>query len=57
MDKDGVYPTNKSEEVISKIENQTEDVNSNLTPTLAEKYQVIYDGNAPEGSSVENIPE
>ena len=52
----GVYPTNKSEQVISKIENQTEDVNSNLTPTLAEKYQVIYDGNAPEGSSVENIP-
>ena len=52
----GVYPTNKSEEVISKIENQTEDVNSNLTPTLAEKYQIIYDGNAPEGSSVENIP-
>ncbi len=53
----GVYPTNKSEEVISKIENQTEDVNSNLTPALAEKYQVIYDGNAPEGSSVENIPD
>ncbi len=52
----GVYPTNKSEEVISKIENQTEDINSNLTPTLAEKYQVIYDGNTPEGSSVENIP-
>ena len=53
----GVYPTNKSEQVISKIKNQTEDVNSNLTPSLAEKYQVIYDGNAPEGSSVENIPE
>ena len=52
----GVYPTNKKEEVISKIENQSEDVSSNLTPTLAEKYQVIYDGNAPEGSSVENIP-
>ena len=53
----GVYPTNKSEEVISSIENQHEDVNSNLTPTLAEKYQVIYDGNAPEGVSVENIPD
>ena len=53
----GVYPTNQKEEVISKIENQNEDVNSNLTPTLAEKYQVIYEGNAPEGSSVENIPE
>ena len=53
----GVYPTNKGEEVISKIENQSEDVNSNLTPTLAEKYQVIYDGNAPEGVSVENIPD
>ena len=53
----GVYPTNKGEEVIFSIENQIENVNSNLTPTLAEKYQVIYDGNAPEGSSVENIPE
>ena len=52
----GVYPTNQKEEVISRIENQSEDVNSNLTPTLAEKYLVIYDGNAPEGSSVENIP-
>ncbi len=53
----GVYPTNKKEEVISSIENQNEDVNSNLTPTLTEKYQVIYDGNAPDGSSVENIPD
>ena len=53
----GVYSTNKGEEVISSIENQHEDVNSNLTPTLAEKYQVIYEGNAPEGSSVENIPD
>ena len=53
----GVYSTNQKEEVISSIENQNEDVNSNLTPTLAEKYQVIYDGNAPEESSVENIPD
>ena len=36
----GVYPTNLKEEVISSIENQKEDVNSNLTPTLAENIKL-----------------
>ena len=53
----GIYPTNDREEIISKIENQAEDVNSTLTPILADNYRVIYEGNNPEGCSVTNIPE
>jgi surface protein len=53
----GIYPTNESTEVISKIENQEEDVTTTNTPILADNYKVIYDGNAPEGCSVTNIPE
>ena len=53
----GIYPTNESTEVISKIENQKEDVTTTNTPILADNYQVIYDGNAPDGSTVTNVPE
>ena len=53
----GIYPTNDREEIISKIENQAEDVNSTLAPILADNYRVIYEGNNPEGCSVTNIPE
>ncbi len=53
----GVYPTNDNTEVISKIEEQEEDVTTTNTPILADNYKVIYDGNAPEGCSVSNIPE
>ena len=52
----GVYPTNESTEVVSKIENQEEDVSTTNTPILVDDYKVIYDGNAPEGCSVSNIP-
>lgn len=52
----GVYPTNEKEEIISKIESQEEDVTSTKTPILADNYQVIYDGNAPEGCTVKNVP-
>ena len=52
----GVYPTNESTEVISKIENQEEDVSTINTPILSDNYQVIYDGNAPEGCTVSNVP-
>ena len=47
----------KVKKLYLQLKISSEDVNSNLTPTLAEKYQVIYDGNAPEGVSVENIPD
>ena len=53
----GTYPTNESTEVISKIENEKEDVTTTNTPILADNYKVIYDGNAPEGCSVSNIPD
>ena len=53
----GVYTTNESTEVISTIEKQEEDVSTTNTPILADNYKVIYDGNAPEGCSVSNIPE
>ncbi len=52
----GIYPTNESEEVISSIQGQEEDVNSTLTPVLSDNYQVIYDGNAPGGKVVNNVP-
>ena len=52
----GIYPTNESTEVISKIENQEEEVTTTNTPVLADNYQVIYDGNAPDGSTITNVP-
>ena len=53
----GIYPTNESEEIISKIDNNpNEDVTSTKTPVLSDNYKVIYDGNAPDGSSVSNVP-
>ena len=53
----GIYPTNESEEIISSIQGQEEDVNSTLTPVLSDNYQVIYDGNAPDGCTVNNVPD
>ena len=52
----GLYPTTESTEVISKIENQEENVTTTNTPILSEKYTVTYDGNAPDGCSVSNVP-
>lgn len=56
LGKGGIYPTNEKEEVITKIGNEEEDVKSSDTPVLADNYQVIYDGNAPEGCTVKNVP-
>ena len=53
----GTYPTNNSTEVVSKIETEEEDVSTTNTPILADNYKVIYDGNAPDGSTVTNVPE
>ena len=52
----GTYSTNIQEEVITKIETQEEDVISNETPILADKYKVTYDSNVPDGCNVDNIP-
>ena len=52
-----LYPTNKSSEVVSQIEEDREDVTTEETPVLASHYDVIYDGNAPSGCSVSGVPE
>ena len=52
----GLYPTNESTEVISKIDDQNENESITNTPILSEKYSVTYDGNAPEGCTVTNVP-
>ena len=53
----GLYPTNESTEVISKIDNQNENETTTNTPILSEKYTVTYDGNAPDGCTVSGVPE
>ena len=54
----GIYPTNESEEIISKIVNSPdEDVVSTKTPVLVDNYKVIYDENNPDGSAVSNVPD
>lgn len=54
----GIYPTNESEEITSKIEDTPdEDVLSTLTPVLEDDYRVIYDGNNPGGCTISNVPE
>ena len=52
----GVYPTNESTRVVTKIESAAEDVTTTNTPILADNYIVTYDGNPPAGCSVSNIP-
>ena len=52
----GVYPTNESTRVVTKIESAAEDVTTINTPILADNYIVTYDGNPPAGCSVSNIP-
>ena len=52
----GLYPTNESTEVISKIDDQNENESITNTPILSEKYSVTYDGNAPDGCTVTNVP-
>ena len=57
LDRGGNYSTNERVQIISNIDNQTEQVTSTLTPVLQRDHQVFYDGNAPDGCSVENVPE
>lgn len=53
----GIYPTNESEEVISRIRDASdEDVVSTKTPILSDNYKVTYDGNGPDGVMVSNVP-
>lgn len=56
LNKGGIYPTNEKEVITSTIDENNENITSTLTPILADNYQVIYDGNAPDGCTVENLP-
>ncbi len=56
LNQGGVYPTNTKEVITSKLGNDEENVVSTKTPVLADNYKVIYEGNAPEGCSVEGVP-
>lgn len=51
-----LLPTNKKETVVSKIDTIEENVTSEKTPILKGYYQVIYEGNAPAGCTISNIP-
>ena len=53
----GVYSTNEKVEITTKIGDKLENVSSTQTPALAESYKVTYEGNAPEGASVTNVPD
>lgn len=55
-DKGGFFSTNKEEIVSSTIGDDTENVKSNKTPVLSNKYKVIYDVNAPDGCTVSEAP-
>ena len=56
LDKGGFYPTNEKEVIASTIDENNENITSTLTPIIADNYQVIYDGNAPDDCTVENLP-
>lgn len=57
MGTEGMYPTNKKEEITSTIgDNPEEDIDTPKTPVLSEAYEVIYDGNAPAGCNISTVP-
>ena len=55
LNQDNLYSTNVKEKIKTSIGSE-ENITSTLTPILATNYQVIYDGNAPDGCSVKNVP-
>lgn len=57
MGTEGMYPTNKKEEIITSLpDTPSEDIDTPKTPVLSEAYQVIYDGNAPQGCTISPVP-
>jgi len=48
--------TNKKETISSKIDEIEENITSTETPRISNNYRVSYEGNAPEGCTVRNIP-
>jgi uncharacterized protein YegL len=56
MNKEGFFPTNKRETIVSKLEEENEEnINSEKTPVLKGKYNVIYNTNTPSGCTVSSI--
>ncbi len=53
----GIYPLSDHTVVNSKLGEDLEEVNSTDTPVLANNFKVIYDGNAPDECSFDNVPE
>lgn len=53
---DGLFPTNKKEEVRIKIGEIEESIVTDKTPILSDKYKVIYDANAPDGCMATEVP-
>ena len=56
LDTFGLYETNTSEVVISKISKVEENVTSTLTPVLSNNHTVTYEANAPTTCNVSNVP-
>ncbi len=56
LDDDGIYSTNEKEQIITKIKDEEENVTSTKTPVLSHNYTVIYEANAPSGTTVNNLP-
>lgn len=56
LDTFGLYETNTSEVVISKISKVEENVTSTLTPVLSNNHTVTYEANAPSSCNVSNVP-
>ncbi len=52
MSKEGVYNTNTHEVIKSTIDNDVENIDSELTPALRSSYNVSYDVNLPEGAEL-----
>ena len=56
FDVGGFYPTNQKEEIVYKIDDTEETVPSDKTPILPTQFQVSYDGNAPSGCKLKDVP-
>lgn len=57
LGKAGLYPLFKKASINYKIGDVSETVVSTDTPILSNVYAVSYDGNAPSGCTVSNLPE
>lgn len=52
----GFYETNASELIDTSIKSAVDTVNSTKSPVLANSYTITYEGNAPSGCTVSNVP-